>query len=309
MAARMKMAADAGKLEDLRKRVNRIRLLTLRLADEQLSGEYHSSFKGQGIEFDEVRPYVPGDDVRAIDWNVTARTGAPHVKRYSEERELTVIFLVDVSGSQGCGSAARTKSELAALAASLLALAATENGDNVGLVDFTDRIVKYVPPRRGRTAVMRLVREILADEGAGAGRTAIGDVLKRFGSLQKRRALVFLISDFLDTGFSHELRVAARRHDLVAISISDPAERALPDAGLIEVADPESGEIFLLDSSLPTVRRRFGEAAADARAALARAFESSGIDEVALSTGDSDDEVVAKLRRLFLLRAKRGAGR
>ena len=297
------------RLEDLRKRVNRIRILTLRLVNEQLSGEYHSSFKGQGIEFDEVRPYEPGDDIRSIDWNVTARTGSPHVKRYAEERELTVVFLVDVSGSQGCGSAARTKSELSALVTSILALAATETGDNVGLVNFTDRIVKYVPPRRGRTAVMRLVRDVLADEGVGSGRTSIADVLKRFGSLQRRRALVFLISDFLDSGFSHELRVAARRHDLVAISIADPAEKTLPDAGLVEVADPETGEIFLLDSASPSVRAGFAAAAASARAALEREFEASGIDEVALSTADTDDEIVAKLRRLFLQRAKRGAGR
>ena len=301
--------AEIAKLEELRKRVNKIRILTLRLVNEQLSGEYHSSFKGQGIEFDEVRPYEPGDDVRSIDWNVTARTGTPHVKRYSEERELTVVFLVDVSGSQGCGSGGRTKSELSALVTSILALAATENGDNVGLVNFTDRIVKYVAPRRGRTAVMRLVRDVLVDEGAGAGRTGIANVLKRFGSLQRRRALVFLISDFLDGGFSHELRVAARRHDLVAISITDPAECALPDAGLVEVADPETGAVVLLDSASPAVRAGFDAAAAAARAALVHEFESAGIDEVALSTADSDDDIVAKLRRLFIQRAKRGAGR
>jgi len=303
------MSQSASQLDELRRRVNRIRLLTLRLVNEQLSGEYHSSFKGQGIEFDEVRPYELGDDVRSIDWNVTARTGSPHVKRYSEERELTVVFLVDVSGSQGCGSAARTKSELAALVTSLLALSAVENGDNVGLVNFTDRIVKYVPPRRGRTAVMRLVRDILAGEDAGGGGTDMASVLKSFSGLQKRRALVFLISDFQDSGFSHELRVAARRHDLVAISIADPAEVALPDAGLVEVADPETGEIFLLDSGSASVREGFARAVRGARDALDREFKTSGIDEIALSTADSDDEIVAKLRRLFLQRAKKGAGR
>lgn len=303
------MPRDNIQLEELRKQVNKIRLLTLRLVSEELSGEYHSSFKGQGIEFDEVRPYELGDDVRSIDWNVTARTGTPHVKRYSEERELTVVFLVDVSGSQGCGSAARTKSELSALVTSILALAATENGDNVGLIDFTDDIVKFIPPRRGRTAVMRLVRDVLADAGTGSGRTDIASILKRFGSIQKRRALVFLISDFLDSGFSHELSVAARRHDLVAISIADPAESKLPEAGLVEIADPESGEIFLVDSSSAEVRRAFNASAADARAELSRIFRGAGIDEVALSTGDSDDEIVAKLRKLFLMRAKRGAGR
>lgn len=298
-----------AKFEELRKRVNKIRILTLHLVNEQLSGEYHSSFKGQGIEFDEVRPYVPGDDVRSIDWNVTARTGIPHVKRYSEERELTVVFLVDVSGSQCCGSARRTKSELSALTASILALAAVENGDNVGLANFTDRIEKYVPPRRGRTAVLRLVRDILASDASGSGRTDIADVLRRFCSLQRRRALVFLISDFLDSGFSHELRVAARHHDLVAISIADPAESSLPNAGLVELADPETGDIFLVDSSSPSVRSRFNAEVAANRKALTREFESAGIDEVALSTNDTDDEIVAALRRLFIRRAKRGAAR
>lgn len=303
------MSGETVKLEELRKKVNRIRLLTQRLVDQQLAGEYHSSFKGQGIEFDEVRPYVQGDDIRSIDWNVTARTGVPHVKRYAEERELTVFFLVDVSGSQGCGSAGRTKSELSALVASILALAATENGDNVGLLNFTDRIVKFVPPRRGRTAVLRLVRDILADEGAGSGRTDIASALKRFASLQHRRALVFLISDFIDSGFSHELRVAARRHDLIAISISDPVERALPAAGLVEMCDPETGELFLVDSSSGAVRDAFAASSAEERAALSREFKASSIDEVPLSTDDSDDALVAKLRGLFLLRAKKGAGR
>lgn len=303
------MPGQVSQLEELRRKVNRIRLLTQRLVDQQLAGEYHSSFKGQGIEFDEVRPYVPGDDIRSIDWNVTARTGVPHVKRYAEERELTVFFLVDVSGSQGCGSAGRAKSELAALVASILALAATENGDNVGLLNFTDRIVKFIPPRRGRTAVLRLVRDILADEGAGSGMTDIASALKRFASLQHKRALVFLISDFLDSGFSHELRVAARRHDLIAISIADPVERQMPKAGLVELCDPETGEMFLVDSSSGAVGAGFAAASREAREALSREFKASAIDEVPLSTGDSDDEIVAKLRGLFLLRARKGAGR
>ena len=303
------MAEKPRDIDELRRRVNKIRLLTLHLVDEQLSGEYHSSFKGQGIEFDEVRPYVIGDDVRAIDWNVTARTGVPHIKRYAEERELTVVFLVDVSGSLSCGSARRTKSELAALVTSLLAMAATENGDNVGLLNFSDKVEKFIPPRRGRTAVMRLVRDVLAAEDTGAGGTDIAAALRHFNNIQKRRALVFLVSDFLDEGFSHELRVAARRHDLVAVSIADPCETALPDAGLVEVADPETGDIVLVDTSSSAVRRSFGEAAAAARASLSRLLASSGIDEVPLSTADDDDQIVSKLRALFLRRARKGAGR
>ncbi len=294
-------------IEELRKRVNRIRLLTLHLVNEELSGEYHSSFKGQGIEFDEVRPYVPGDDVRSIDWNVTARMGSPHIKRFSEERELTVLFLVDVSGSLGAGSARRTKAELAALVTSILALSATENGDNVGLVNFSDKIEKVIPPRRGRTAVMRLVRDVLAADHAGAGYTDIASVLRDFNNLYKRKALVFLISDFLDSDFAHELRVASRRHDLVAVSISDPCEAALPDGGLIELCDPESGDLVLVDSSSPWVRREFEARAAEARAELSHLFASSSIDEVALCTADSDDEIVSKLRALFARRARKGA--
>ncbi len=293
--------------DELRKRVSRIRLLTLHLVNEELSGEYHSSFKGQGIEFDEVRPYVPGDDVRSIDWNVTARTGAPHIKRFSEERELTVLFLVDVSGSQGCGSQQRTKSELAALITSILAMAATENGDNVGLVNFSDKIEKIIPPRRGRTAVMRLVRDVLAADNVGDGKTDIASALSNFDKLYKRRALVFLISDFLDQDFGHELSVASRRHDIVAIPITDPSETELPDAGLIELADPETGEIVLVDSSSPSVRRAYREAAEAARAELKRLFVSSSIDVVPLSTSDTDDEIVGKLRKLFLRRAKKGS--
>lgn len=295
--------------EELRKRVNKIRLLTMRLVSEELSGEYHSSFKGQGIEFDEVRPYVSGDDVRTIDWNVTARTGVPYIKRFAEERELTVIFIVDVSGSQGCGSAGRSKSELAALVTSLLAMSATENGDNVGLVNFSDKIEKYIPPRRGRTAVMRLVRDVLAADHAGAGGTDIAAALRHFNNFHKRHALVFLISDFLDDAFKHELSVASRRHDLVAISLSDPSEFELPDAGLVELADPETGEVMLVDSSANSVREAFYKAAQEHRDSLTKTFISSGVDEVALSTRDTDDEIVSKLRRLFLRRARKGAGR
>lgn len=291
-------------LEELRRRVNKIRLLTLHLVNEELAGEYHSSFKGQGIEFDEVRPYVPGDDVRSIDWNVTARTGVPHIKRYSEERELTVLFLVDVSGSQGCGSALRSKSEVAALVTSILALSATENGDNVGLLNFSDKIEKYIPPRRGRTAVMRLVRDVLAAGDVGSGGTDIAGALRYFNNICKRKALVFLISDFLDKDYWHEIRVAARRHDLVAVTLSDPSEDELPDAGLVEMADPETGGIVLVDTSSTTVREAFAKAAKEARLELTHSLATAGMDEVSISTSDSDDEVVRKLRKLFARRAR-----
>ena len=195
------MAAD---VRELMAKVGKIRILTTKLIDDQLSGDYHSTFKGQGVEFDEVRPYIAGDDVRAIDWNVTARTGVPYIKRFSEERELTILFLVDVSGSQGYGSVRRSKMELAAEVTALLALTAIRNQDKIGLVLFSDAIVKYIPPRKGRDSVMRLVREVLAAEDAATGGTDIAAALRFLNGVQKRRAVVFLVSDFLQDPASFE---------------------------------------------------------------------------------------------------------
>src|SRR5574344_2277100 len=200
---------------EVMKQVGKIKILTTHLIDDRLSGDYHSVFKGQGVEFDEVRPYVPGDDVRAIDWNVTARTGLPHIKRFSEERELTGIFLGDVSGSQCFGSRTRSKSELAAEITCLLAMTAMRNQDKIGLILFSDRIVKSIPTRKGRTAVMRLVREVLACEETREG-TDIAAALRFLNNVQKRKAVVFLVSDFQDTGYERELRVAAPHHDIIA---------------------------------------------------------------------------------------------
>lgn len=307
------MAVHPGKnrksgidIADLRKRVNKIRLLTLHLVDEQLSGEYHSSFKGQGIEFDEVRPYVPGDDIRSIDWNVTARSGAPHIKRYAEERELTVLFLVDVSGSQNCGSGVRTKSELAALLTCILAMAATENADNVGLINFSDRIEKLIPPRKGRTAVMRIVRDVLAAEGETNRGTDIASALRFLNNIHKRRALVFLISDFQDKGFMSELRVTSKRHDLIAIDITDPREEKLVDAGLLEVQDPETGEIVLLDTSSASIREAFARASEAASNELLQFFRQYGIDSISLKTDESEESIILKLRTLFARRGRKG---
>ena len=184
---------------ELMRQVGNIRILTTRLLDERLAGDYHSVFKGQGVEFDEVRPYQPGDDVRMIDWNVTARNGHPYIKRFSEERELTVLFVVDVSGSLGYGSGARSKFELAAEITSLLAMAAIRNQDKIGLILFSDRIVKYISPRKGRTAVMRLVREVLAAEETRE-RTSVVEAIRFLNNVQKRKAVVFLVSDFQDSG-------------------------------------------------------------------------------------------------------------
>jgi uncharacterized protein (DUF58 family) len=290
---------------ELMKQVGKIKVVTSRLVDEHLSGEYHSVFKGQGIEFDEVRAYVPGDDVRTIDWNVTARTGHPHVKRFAEERELTVLFLVDISGSQSFGSASRSKAEVAAEFTCLLALSAIKNQDKVGLVLFSDRIVKSIPPRKGRTAAMRLVREVLAAEETRHG-TDIAAALRFLNNVQKRKAVVFLISDFMDPGYPRELRVTAKRHDVICCPVGDPRERELPNVGLVELQDPETGALVLLDTASPALRRGFGERARAEQDALRTLFRRYKMDSLFLSTDRPFVDDVHKLFRLRQARAGKG---
>jgi len=286
---------------ELMRKVGSLRILTSRLVDDRLSGDYHSMFKGQGVEFDEVRAYVPGDDVRAIDWNVTARMGYPHVKRYSEERELTVMFMVDVSGSQSYGSAVRPKSELAAELTCLLALTSIRNQDKIGLVLFSDRIVKYLPPRKGRAPVMRLVREVLAaSEEDVQGGTDIAGALRFLHGVQRRKCVVFLISDFQAAGYHKLLQTTAHRHDLICCALSDPAEHTLPDVGLVEVEDPETGEALWLDTSSAAVRAAFAEKAQAERDALLQFLRHNNIDLIDLRT---DEEPIDKVRALFRRRA------
>lgn len=293
----------SDKVKELMAKVGKIRILTCRLLDEQLSGDYHSTFKGQGVEFEEVRPYVVGDDVRSIDWNVTARTGAPFVKRFKEERELTVLFMIDVSGSQSYGSSGRSKAELAAEVSSLLALTAIKNQDKIGLVLFSERIVKYLPARKGRDSVMRLVREILAAEDKAEGRTDFSEALKFLNTVQKRRAVVFFVSDFLTSQTSQTfnlLKSAARRHDLIAVSVSDPAERELPNVGLVEMEDPETGELVLVDTASKAVRESFAATSRAHREELRRFFLKSGIDTMELDTAEP---YIDQVRMLFKRRA------
>lgn len=296
----------SDKVKELMAKVGKIRILTNRLLDEQLSGDYHSTFKGQGVEFEEVRPYVVGDDVRSIDWNVTARSGAPFVKRFKEERELTVLFMIDVSGSQSYGSSGRSKAELAAEVSSLLALTAIKNQDKIGLVLFSDKIVKYLPARKGRDSVMRLVREILAAEDKAEGETDFSEALKFLNTVQKRRAVVFFVSDFmvsqaLQTSQTFELlKAAARRHDLIAIKVGDPAEKELPDVGLIELEDPETGDLVLVDTSSKAVREAYSSASLSRQEELKRFFLKSGIDHIELDTARP---YIDEIRKLFKRRA------
>lgn len=281
--------------------VRRIEIRTRRLVDEVFSGEYHSVFKGVGMEFREVREYVPGDDVRAIDWNVTARTGQPFVKLYDEERELTVILAVDLSRSGRFGSGGRTKMEVAAELCGVLAFAAIANKDKVGLVMFSDRVERFIPPAKGRSHVLRLIRELLTFQPEGRG-TDLDEPLRLLGSVLKRRATVFLVSDFWAGDFTTTLSVLARRHDVVAVRVRDPREAELPPAGLVEWVDAESGANALVDTSWPPLRRRLAARLAARDEYLSRLFQSRGVDLVDV---DATGSYVEPLRRFFLAREGR----
>ena len=285
-------------------KVRRIEIRTRQLVDDGLAGEYHSVFKGRGMEFDEVRQYVPGDDVRTIDWNVTARTGEPYVKSYIEERELTVMLAVDVSGSGDFGTRNWFKRELAVELAAVMSIAATTNNDKVGLLLFTDRVELLIPPTKGRSHVLRMLRELLAFQPEGT-RTDIRLALDTIFVLLKRRSIVFLISDFLaDPGsYRQAMLVTNRRHDVVAFDLSDPMEQEIPDVGIIALEDAESGEQTWVDTGDRRWRREFSERVARLDTEKGDAFAAAGVDRVKVTTGrDYIAEVAAffssRLRRL-----------
>jgi uncharacterized protein (DUF58 family) len=283
------------------RQVQRIHIRTRRLVDGALAGEYHSVFKGRGMEFAEVREYVPGDDVRTIDWNVTARMGHPFVKQYVEERELTVMLLVDLSASGQFGSVARFKSEVATELCAVLTLSAIRNNDKVGLILFTDRIERFIAPQKGRNRALRLIRELLVFEPAGRG-TDLGQALEYLHKVRRRRSVTFLISDFLARDYERQLRLVHKRHDLVPICIADPREMELPNLGLIMLRDLETGEHVLVDSGSAAVRRAYREQRAAAALARQRLFRSLGLDVIDVNTRDS---YMHPLMRFFRLREKR----
>jgi uncharacterized protein (DUF58 family) len=271
------------------RQVRRIELRTRGAVDSRFSGEYQSVFKGQGLEFVEVREYLPGDDVRTIDWNVSARTGVPHVKRYVEERELSLLLVVDFSASMRFGTVERFKSELVAEVAAVLAMSAIRNNDRVGLLVFADGIELFLPPRKGRRHVLRLIRELLAFRPAGRG-SAAAEALEYAMRVLRSRSIVFLFSDFRFggewAGFERGLRTAARRHDVVAVRLADHREEVLPDMGLLRVADPETGETLLLDTGRRDVREAYARAAAEERDRARRLFRRIAVDEIVLHTGE-----------------------
>lgn len=276
--------------------VRRIEILTGRLVTESLAGEYHSVFKGRGMEFAQVREYVPGDDVRTLDWNVTARTGRPHVRQYTEERELTVAIGVDLSGSQYFGSGGRLKKDAAAELAGVLSLSALQNNDKAGLFLFTDRLEAHYPPRKGRKHVLHLIRETLAHRPAGTG-TAIGPSLDAMIQVLKRRSVLFLISDFrTDEDLEPALRRAALKHDLIPVVLADRREESLPQAALIEAEDPETGERALLDASSGW------RWAAEHLRRLDAWLLKLGLDAIRLR---DDEPVVEPVVRFFRRRARR----
>ena len=285
---------------EILKKVRKIEIRTNRLVTDSLAGQYHSVFKGRGMNFDAVREYVPGDEVRTIDWNVTARAGRPFVKKFVEERELTLLLMVDVSASGDFGSGGQSKRELAAEIASVLAFSAIKNSDKVGLLLFSDQVELYVPPRKGRRHVLRIVREVLGFEPKRHG-TNLVQALDFVNHVIGRRAIVFLLSDF-QTGktppedLRRALRQTNRRHDLVAMPIEDARERLLPDLGTIAIEDAESGELVELDTRNPEVRRRFAEIADDRALQLRRAFNAEAVDSLRVAT---DQPYVASLMTFF----------
>ncbi|MFH1708562.1 MAG: DUF58 domain-containing protein [Planctomycetota bacterium] len=281
----------------------KVRLLEIRsrkAVNDLLAGEYHSAFKGRGIEFEEVREYVPGDDVRTIDWNVTARLGTPFVKSYREERELTVCLLVDVSASGDFGTAGTTKLATAAEICALLAFAAVKNNDKVGLLMFGERVERYIPPKKGRRHVLRVIRELLSWR-VGRGGTDIRQALDYFMKVQKKKCIAFLVSDFIDAGFDRTLAMAGRRHDLVALHMSDPREVAMPDLGIAAFTDVETGEEVEVDLGRPEVRAVFEESGIGEVRQLEGTLRASGVDSVTIRTGR---DYVAPLDRLFRRRAR-----
>jgi uncharacterized protein (DUF58 family) len=292
--------------KELLKKVRQIDLSIRGVVNEVFAGEYHSVFKGRGMEFAEVREYQPGDDVRTIDWNVSARMNHPYVKVFDEERELTVMILFDASSSESFGSRNQMKGDVAIEIAALLASSAIRNNDKVGLIIFSDTIEKFVAPRKGRKHILRVIRELLyfsaMREVERASQTNIAVALEYLNKILKRRSTVFLISDFMAESFSKDLQIANRRHDIVALRLIDPLEEQLPGVGLLELEDLETGETILLDTSVNEIRDSITQNALSDKTGLEKLFKSIGVDYIDIYTHES---YIKPLTRFFRIRAKR----
>ncbi|MDI6780188.1 MAG: DUF58 domain-containing protein [Bacteroidota bacterium] len=286
---------------ELLKKVRKIEIKTRGLANQIFSGEYHSVFKGRGMSFSEVREYQIGDDVRSIDWNVTARFNHPYVKIFEEERELTVMLLVDVSGSSDFGTAVQMKKDLAIELCAVLAFSAIQNNDKVGVIFFSDVIEKFIPPKKGRTHILRIVRELL-DFKPLHNKTNIAEVLRYLTSVIKKRSIAFVISDFMDTGFEDALKISSKKHDVVAIRLYDRREQEIPAVGLMRLFDAETGEVILIDSSKKSVGDNYSKWFRQKGENLKSIFRKSAIDSINIRT---DQSYVQPLMNFFRIREKR----
>ena len=286
---------------EILRKIRRLELRTRRLVESSFAGQYQSVFKGRGMNFEEVRPYTPGDEIRAIDWNVTARTGEPYIKKFTEEREMTVMIVLDVSASGDFGSVEESKREMAAEVAAILAFSAIHNNDKVGLLLFSDRVELFIPPKKGRHHILRLIREMLYFSPQGRG-TDLSGALDYMNKVVTRRAVVFVISDFLTGDFSRPLTVSAQRHDMVALTVIDPAEEALPDVGVILLEDPETGEQIEVDTSRRAITGNYARLAGERFKELGTVFGSRGVDTVQLRT---DADYLPVLRSFFDRRGRR----
>lgn len=286
---------------DLLKKVKKIELSTRHLVNEVFGGEYHSVFKGRGMEFAEVREYSPGDDIRTIDWNVTARTGSPHVKLFEEERELTVMILVDASASGAFGTRVQMKRTLAAELSAVLAFSAVKNNDKVGLIIFTDRVEKFIPPRKGRSHVLRVIREVLDHEPENQG-TSINTALEFMSRVIRKRSVTFMISDFLDKNYERSIKQASRKHDMLSFHLQDPWEIELPNLGLIQIHDGETGKTSLINTGSSSLRKNYVTKSLSRIVELQAFFKSNGLDYLPIRT---DEPYVDALISFFRKRAAR----
>ena len=299
------MRETEQKTAEILKKIRTLEIRTKGLVETAFAGDYHSVFKGRGMNFEDVREYQPGDEIRAIDWNVTARLGTAFVKQFTEERELTVILIVDVSASGNFGSTTQSKRELAAEVACLLAFSAIRNNDKVGLLLFSDRVELFIPPKKGRSHTLRLIREILFFQPEGRG-TAPGLALDYLNKIVTRRAVVFFISDFQAPDFSHALAVSGRRHDFIAIYVQDEREKILPSIGIITLEDAESGEQIEVNTTDRATRQRFADLTDEDEANLSRKLRRNNIDAIVLRTGE---DYLPALRSFFKQRERRAAVR
>ena len=271
---------------ELLKKVRKIEIKTRGLSSQVFSGEYHSAFKGRGMAFSEVREYQPGDDIRAIDWNVTARFNHPFIKVFEEERELNVMLLVDVSASENFGTQKQMKQEMITELCAVLAFSAIQNNDKTGVIFFSDKIEKFIPPKKGKSHILRIIRELLTFEPKSNG-TDIASALRYMTSVIKKKSIVFLISDFMDKGFSDALKIANRKHDVVALRIFDVREREMPDIGLVKMRDSETGILKWIDTSSRRVRKKYMSGYLEFESALRDIFTKCGVDTATINTSEN----------------------